>query len=107
MATSLVDYCEQTNPKVLEELNRERPNMPNARRVHESFLAQPEKRFMIWIAERLPRWVNSDHLTVLGFLAQIMAGLSYARARQSSPKCPFRAGRGWPPDNPRSGRTGS
>jgi len=81
MATSLVDYCEQTNPRVLEELNRERPNMPNARRVHESFLAQPEKRFMIWIAERLPRWVNSDHLTVLGFLAQIMAGLSYALAR--------------------------
>src|SRR5438309_5199315 len=80
MATSLVDYCEQTNPKVLQELNRERPNMPNARRVHESFLAQPEKLFMIWIAERLPRWVNSDHLTVIGFLAQIMAGVSLTLA---------------------------
>ena len=81
MATSLVDYCEQTNPQVLEELTNERPNMTDARRVQESFLARPEKRLMIWMAERLPRWINSDHLTVLGFLAQIMAGASYAFAR--------------------------
>jgi archaetidylinositol phosphate synthase len=81
MAASLVDYCEQTNPQVLEELTNERPNMTDARRVQESFLARPEKRLMIWMAERLPRWINSDHLTVLGFLAQIMAGASYAFAR--------------------------
>ena len=81
MAASLVDYCEQTNPQVLEELTNERPNMTDAHRVQESFLARPEKRLMIWMAERLPRWINSDHLTVLGFLAQIMAGASYAFAR--------------------------
>jgi archaetidylinositol phosphate synthase len=29
----------------------------------------------------MPRWVNSDHLTVLGFLGMIMAGGFYALAR--------------------------
>jgi len=37
-----------------------------ARRVHRSMLAAGEKKLLIWIAERLPRWINSDHLTTLG-----------------------------------------
>ena len=32
------------------------------------------------MAERTPRRINSDHLTLLGFAAQIMAGASYALA---------------------------
>jgi phosphatidylglycerophosphate synthase len=33
------------------------------------------------MAERTPAWINSDHLTFLGFAAQLMTGVSYAFAR--------------------------
>jgi phosphatidylglycerophosphate synthase len=29
------------------------------------------------MAERLPRWINSDHLTLLGFAAMLLAGAAY------------------------------
>ena len=48
-----------------------------ADRAHTSFLAEAEKRTLIWIARRLPAWVNSDHLTALGFISLILAGGSY------------------------------
>jgi phosphatidylglycerophosphate synthase len=32
----------------------------------------------------MPQWVNSDHLTVLGFLGMILAGVFYALARFNS-----------------------
>ena len=44
-----------------------------ASREHTSMLAAAEKRTLIWIAERLPEWVNSDHLTALGFVALLAA----------------------------------
>lgn len=75
------DYCEQTNPGVLEELRRGRSGFQNARRVQQSFLAGGEKRILTWIAERTPACINSDHLTLLGFLAQIAAGGFYAFSR--------------------------
>jgi archaetidylinositol phosphate synthase len=40
-------------------------------------LAAVEKKTLIWLAHRLPGWVNSDHLTMLGFVAMIAAGLLY------------------------------
>jgi phosphatidylglycerophosphate synthase len=52
-----------------------------ARRLQESLLAAGEKQVLIWIAERTPAWINSDHLTALGFLAQLATGASYALAR--------------------------
>ena len=48
-----------------------------ATRVHTSVLAAAEKRLLIWMAERLPAWVNSDHLTALAGLASAGAGLCY------------------------------
>ena len=51
-----------------------------AERVHGSFLAAAEKRALIWMAERMPLWINSDHLTLLGFVAQIATGVCYALA---------------------------
>ena len=42
-----------------------------------SLLAVAEKRALIWMAERLPRWVGSDHLTLLGLGAMLAAGLAY------------------------------
>ena len=52
-----------------------------AARQHTSVLAAAEKRALIHIAGRLPRWINSDHLTALGFVSLIFAGASYAWAR--------------------------
>ena len=49
-----------------------------AQRVHQSILAEAEKRVLIWMARRAPTWVNSDHLTMLGFAAQIGTGVCYA-----------------------------
>ena len=46
-------------------------------RQHGSALAVVEKRVLVWMAERLPAWINSDHLTLLGFAAMLMAGLAY------------------------------
>jgi len=46
-------------------------------RDHGSIWAGAEKKALIWMAERLPRWVNSDHLTLLGFVAMLMAGVAY------------------------------
>jgi len=54
------------------------PTTPRETRVHGSLLAAGEKRVLIWIAERLPRWVNSDHLTGLGAAGMLGAGLGYA-----------------------------
>ena len=46
-------------------------------RQHGSLLAAPEKKALVWMAERLPPWVKSDHLTLLGFAAMFMAGVGY------------------------------
>src|SRR5689334_7205072 len=55
-----------------------------ADRAHTRFLAAAEKRTLIWIAKRLPAWVNSDHLTALGFISLIFAGVSYYFASYDS-----------------------
>ncbi len=81
MASPWIDYCEQTNPRILDEVRRARPGFQNARRVHHSISAAAEKRALVWMAERTPLWINSDHLTLLGFAAQAMAGVFYALAR--------------------------
>jgi len=79
MASPLIDFCEQTNPQILNEVRQ--AEFRNASRVQQSFLTSIEKRALLWMAERTPQWINSDHLTALGFAAQIMAGVSYALAR--------------------------
>lgn len=48
-----------------------------ALRVHKSILADAEKRLLIRIANRLPKWIHSDHLTILGFLGMILTGVCY------------------------------
>ena len=46
-----------------------------------SVLAPIEARVLLWIAKRLPAWVNPDHLTVLALAAMLFCGLSYWHAR--------------------------
>jgi len=53
----------------------------SAQRVNLALTARMEKRALTWMAERAPRWVTSDQLTLLGLGAQIAAGASYALAR--------------------------
>ena len=53
----------------------------DATRLLVSVLAPLEKRVLVWLAVRLPRWVNSDHLTLLALVAMAGAGLSYWLAR--------------------------
>jgi len=61
--------------------NRDRVVFQSARRVNRSLTASLEKRALVWMAERAPRWVGSDQLTLLGLGAQIGAGTCYALAR--------------------------
>jgi phosphatidylglycerophosphate synthase len=46
-------------------------------RVHDAITADLEKRLLVWIAGRLPGWVNSDHLTSLGGVAMLGVGVSF------------------------------
>ena len=59
-----------TNPRELEEFQE-------ATRSLTSILAPVEKRTLLWLAHRMPGWVNSDHLTALALVAMLLAGLSY------------------------------
>jgi len=52
-----------------------------AERKQLSMLALVEKKTLVWLARRMPPWVNSDHLTMLGFGAMCFAGLGYWAAR--------------------------
>jgi len=49
----------------------------DAERKQLSMLASAEKKTLVWLAERMPAWVNSDHLTLLGFVSMFAAGLCY------------------------------
>jgi len=76
MVTSLAEFAEHANPKTLAEARN--AGFRQATRVHGSLLATAEKRSLMWMAERMPPWVNSDHLTILGFAAQVATGACYA-----------------------------
>ena len=50
----------------------------DARRELTFLLAAPERRLLCAIARRLPPWVTSDHLTLLGVIGALGAGTAYA-----------------------------
>src|ERR1035437_9454055 len=75
---SMTEFCEQVDPRVLLEMRRTRP-FPDMLRVQESWAAA-EKRALLWLAARTPDRIGPDHLTVLGFAAQIGAGVCYVLA---------------------------
>jgi len=54
----------------------------SAERAQQSVLARVEKTCLLWLAARLPGWVSSDGLTVLGLLSMLGAGLSYWLSRE-------------------------
>ena len=81
MGSPMVDYCEQANPKILTDIRNMNSEIGKTRRIQASFLAAGEKKTLIWLAERTPAGINSDHLTALGFAGQLAAGVFYALSR--------------------------
>ena len=57
------------------------PKFKKATRLQNSFTAASERKALLWLAQRMPASINSDHLTLLGFAAMFLAGCSYALAR--------------------------
>ena len=60
--------------------DRRQTGFVNPLRVHRALTADIEKRALVWLAERTPAAINSDHLTGLGFVSQLLAGACYALA---------------------------
>lgn len=52
--------------------------MQESRRERAALTADVEKRVLRWFAHRIPRSVNSDHLTILGTLAALAVAAGYA-----------------------------
>ncbi len=75
----------QSSPRMRESIPQVSRGFRDAPRVQQSLLARVEKRCLVWLAQRLPAWVNPDHLTALGFASMILAGASYALARSWAP----------------------
>jgi len=60
----------------------DQPAFRPATRLNQALTAKMEKRALQWMAQRMPGWVSSDQLTLLGFAAQLAAGMAYALARR-------------------------
>jgi archaetidylinositol phosphate synthase len=79
---TMTDFCEQVNPRALLEMRHAQP-FPEMRRVQESWVAAAEKRALLWLAAHTPPWIGPDHLTALGFAAQVGAGACYMLAARN------------------------
>ncbi|MGH9683358.1 MAG: CDP-alcohol phosphatidyltransferase family protein [Candidatus Acidiferrales bacterium] len=71
----------RNNPSASEHHEGSNPSFRNATRIQESVTSKFERVILLWLAARLPSWINSDHLTLLGFVSMLLAGASYAWAR--------------------------
>src|SRR5271166_5985030 len=80
MASRMTELGEVVDVEARSERRRAR-SASEARRVQESWVAGAEKKALLWLAARTPPWIGPDHLTVLGFAAQVGAGACYALAR--------------------------
>ncbi len=49
-----------------------------AERIQTSILNAAEKKVLVWLAERQPKWVTSDLLTFIGFLGAVIIAVGYA-----------------------------
>lgn len=52
-------------------------------RVNHGLLAQPERRALIWLAERTPAWVRPDHLTGVGIVGAVLVMIGFVCANLS------------------------
>ncbi|MBQ6879296.1 MAG: CDP-alcohol phosphatidyltransferase family protein [Bacteroidales bacterium] len=49
-----------------------------SKRIQTSILNSAEKKVLVWLASRQPKWMTSDILTFIGVLGAIMAAVGYA-----------------------------
>jgi archaetidylinositol phosphate synthase len=81
------EFCKPTRSRVSlapPNTKKRRPrSFPDMLRIQESWVASGEKRMLLWLAARIPNRITPDHLTLLGFAAQIGAGLCYALASRN------------------------
>jgi len=54
-----------------------------ANRIQTSILNPVEKKVLVYLAERMPKWVNSDMLTFVGFLGAVIIAVGYALSNLS------------------------
>lgn len=77
-----MDICESVlNPQQAVTNRCNRSEFRDAKRKQESLLAAGEKKLLVWMAARMPKWINSDHLTILGAIGMLLTGAAYAIAR--------------------------
>lgn len=55
----------------------------DAQREQTSVLAPLERAALHGLARRMPAWVNSDHLSLLGLVSMLLAGVGYALSRHN------------------------
>ena len=73
------EFCE-VQVREAKIADRRQSGFVKALRVHKALTADAEKRVLGWMATRTPGFINSDHLTALGFIAQLGGGMAYALA---------------------------
>jgi archaetidylinositol phosphate synthase len=78
MASPMTWFSEQANPP----LSQEKSTCPGneIRRIQQSWVADGEKWALLKLAAGTPEWIGPDHLTALGLVAQIGAGICYGLA---------------------------
>ena len=54
-----------------------------ANRIQTSLLNNAEKKVLVWLAQRMPKWVTSDMLTFVGFLGALIIATGYALSNLS------------------------
>lgn len=57
--------------------NKKLKNIEDHRRVNDILLGPIERAAIKFFVEHMPQWVNSDILTLLGFMGSILVGVSY------------------------------
>src|SRR5258707_14394607 len=78
MASPVTWFSDEANPRLSQE-NRTCPGK-EIRRIQQSWVADGEKWALLRLAARTPEWIGPDHLTALGLVAQIGAGICYRLA---------------------------
>lgn len=80
---SVVEHALARETRQLEAAPKEESERAfrNATRIQESVTSALERMALLWLAGRMPSWVTSDRLTLLGFVAMLLAGAGYLLAR--------------------------
>jgi phosphatidylglycerophosphate synthase len=68
-------------PPTREKMGDYKADIRNHIRILNTFTGEREKRLLIWIANRLPSWVNPDRLTIVGIFGAFVIFAGYGLCR--------------------------